>query len=205
MGFYVSVEKGFETLFIEKFITHFFKEDFERLLKLADEVYNKSFPMLFEVLRVRGKCKVSSTQKLMEEAIELLELLAKEEDKLPPFFFIVAFPKDFDDVISALLGGCLSIEIPSDEGFSYEVKGGLGEAALYRKADGFKGYVKKLNGGDVVSIGKVSMKIFIKTCYQAFNKPLKTLITATLIAWRHGGEVNITETTTITKEEALYE
>ena len=204
MGFYVSVGKGFETLFIEKLITHFFKEDFERLLKLAGEVYKKSFPMLFEVLRTCGRCRISSAQKLLEEALDLLKLLAKEEDRFPQFFFIVTFPKDFDDILSALLGGSLSIEIPSDEGFSYEVKGGLGGAALYKKVNGGISYVKKLDGGDVVSIGKVSMKVFTKSCYQAFNKPLKTLITASLIAERYGGEVDITETTTISGEGAFH-
>ncbi|RLE98924.1 MAG: hypothetical protein DRJ57_03090, partial [Thermoprotei archaeon] len=100
MPIYVVVGRG-ANAFIDRVSTIFFPSDFEDLLRLIEEKFGTSYPALLALFRGQEV----EPSKLLDEALDLLQLLKSRADELPRSYFFAVLPKDFEDVASLLGGG----------------------------------------------------------------------------------------------------
>jgi len=179
---YVIVGSG-AGAFIDRVSTIFFPSDFEDLLRLVEERFGATYPTLMALF----KGQEVEPSKLLEEALDLLQLLKSRASELPRSYFFAVLPKDFGDVASLLGGGASGMVIPGGDRV-YRLIGGFGKAEL--RDD--KGNVEELEEGAELTLGAVKVKVFTRLAYEAAAGPLKTLIVASLIAMRRGLALKVT-------------
>ncbi|MCD6368681.1 MAG: hypothetical protein J7L38_02650 [Thermoproteales archaeon] len=185
MPIFVHVVKGGEVVFVDFFSTIYFKKHYLKLLEFIEKEYQRYFPTLKIILEYDTP---TNPDTIVEEALRFLDFIIERDHELPRAFFFAVFPKDYTDVVSLLLGGASSIKIPQEDGET-EIRGGFGEAILIK---GEK-FIRRLRDGEELTISDIKLKVFSKSCYEAINRPLKTLITAGLIAQRKKGSILLTE------------
>jgi len=178
---YVVVGRG-ANAFTDRVSTIFFPSDFEDLLRLIEEKFGTSYPTLLSLFRGQEV----EPSKLLDEALDLLQLLKSRADELPCSYFFAVLPKDFEDVASLLGGGASGMVIPGEDRV-YKLVGGFGRAEL--RDD--KGNVEKLEEGAELTLGAVRVKVFTRPAYEAAAGPLKTLIVASLIAMKKGAALRV--------------
>ncbi|RLE70970.1 MAG: hypothetical protein DRJ43_00815 [Thermoprotei archaeon] len=181
MPVFVIVGRGRSAL-VDKVSTIFFPRDFLGLLRIIEERYGLRYPSLKELFNGRE----IEPLKLLEEVLQLLRFLMKRSSELPRSYFFAVMPKDFSDVASLICGGASSMTIPFGEG-TYKLVGGFGRAELYVNEK----RVRELREGEELELGTVKVKVFTRPAYNAVAGPLKTLLTAALIASREGLRLKI--------------
>ncbi len=185
MPIYIYVFRDDKTFLVDYFTTIYYRRNYIELLKILEEKYNYSYPVFKDIL-IGGRCR--DPQKLLDELLELMNNLYKLEYELPKAYFFAVFPKDFNDVVSLILGGSSSITIPFKENV-YRISGGLSNAKLYENEK----FVRELEEGEELKIGNTLIKVFTRTSFDALGKPIKSLIFASLIAVRNNAEILLIE------------
>ncbi len=185
MPIYVVVVKDRETILADFFSSIYFRRHYIELLRYIRDNFGVEFPVFESILS--GK-RCTDPSELLNEIISLTLFLNRYEGKIPKAYFLAIMPRDYSDVVSLLLGGAASVAIPHGNSI-IELEGGLGGLAMYR--DGVK--VKEYREGDEIEVKDMKFKVFTRTAYDAFGKPLKTLVLASIIAERSGGEIFLSE------------
>ena len=124
---------------------------------------------------------------LLKESLDLMDFLLSKDHEMPRAYFFAVFPKDFNDVVSLILGGSSNIKIPLEEGL-YELRGGFGYALLLKDGK----LLKKLSEGEEMSLGTILVKVFSRSCYDIMEKPLKTLVVFSLLAKKRSALIRLT-------------
>ncbi|HDH06828.1 MAG TPA: hypothetical protein ENF87_00495 [Thermoproteales archaeon] len=184
MPILIEVGSKNKTIIYDYFSTIFFKQHFIELLDLLKEKYDKLFPTLLKLFETKDFIK---PEPIIEEALDLLTLVWHENRRLPRYYFFAVFPIDYSDVASLLLGGASSMEFPSE---NIRLQGGLGKALMRKGSE----IIKMLKDGDEINVGNTRIKVFTKPCYYSVEKPLKTLITYSLLASRKRVQVRLLNT-----------
>ena len=167
----------------DRFSSIYFREHYSELLRYIEDKYDVRFPALKEIFESENSLEPSI---LLEESLSLVDFLLEKDHEMPRAYFFAVFPKDFNDVLSLILGGSSNIKIPL-EGSIYEFKGGFGYALLLKDGE----LVKRLSEGDEVNLGTLSVKVFSRSCYDIMERPLKTLAVFSLLANKRGGMIKV--------------
>jgi len=180
--------KNGEIIASDKFSSIYFKEHYDELLDYIERRYSVSYPTLKKMFKSESLMKPES---ILKESLELMDFLLRRDHEMPRAYFFAVFPRDFNDIVSLILGGSSSIKVPLDEGL-YEFKGGFGYAFLLKNGR----VIKELSEGDEMNLGIIRVKVFSRSCYDIMEKPLKTLVVFSLLAKRRGAHIRLTPSPT---------
>ena len=177
-----------EVIVSDRFSSIYFKEHYNELLKYLKSKYNVSYPALEILFESEDPIEPN---KLLRESLDLIDLLLRNDYEMPRAYFFAVFPKDFNDVLSLILGGSSNIKVPLKEGL-YELKGGFGYALLLKDGE----LIRELSEGEEINLGMISIKVFSRSCYDMMEKPLKTLVVFSLLAVRRRAKVKTSSSPT---------